>query len=432
MTDSTTTMYVPKVALLSLFGSCYIYFCFILCTPTISAWQHAHYSSRIRSSSYGTSIVALVSSSPISSSMFTHPSSSCRHRHCRDLFSQSNDDDNSPDSPIIIDGKKTAKDIRAELSEEIKCLQRDYDTTPGLAVVLVGERVDSATYVRMKKKAAAEIGIHSIDVTVDENISEEDLIAEVQKLNEDPKVHGILVQLPLPSHIDEAKVLKTIQYEKDADGFDATNIGNMWLRGGEPPLAIPCTPAGCIELLQRYNIEISGKECVVLGRSNIVGMPVAALLTSCNGTVTVCHSRTKNIPEIVGRADIVIAAIGKTEFVRGEWLKPGVVVVDVGINDKPDATKKRGYRLVGDVNYEEAIQKASAITPVPGGVGPMTIAMLMKNTVNLCRHSLGLPRLQLRDRSKDGDYKDRKLVNTTTASSTKEETKEGEEKTTCQ
>lgn len=315
-------------------------------------------------------------------------------------------------APVIIDGKKTAATIRAELSEEIKDLQCEHGTTPGLAVVLVGERVDSATYVRMKKKAAAEIGIHSIDITVDEHISEEELIKEVQKLNEDPKVHGILVQLPLPGHINEAKVLKTIQYEKDADGFDATNIGNMWLRGGEPPLALPCTPAGCIELLQRYNIEISGKECVVLGRSNIVGMPVAALLTSCNGTVTVCHSRTKNIPQIVKRADILIAAIGKTEFVRGDWLKPGVVVVDVGINDKPDATKKRGYRLVGDVNYDEAVLKASAITPVPGGVGPMTIAMLMKNTVNLCRHSLGLPRIQLRDRSHDGDYKNRKLVNT--------------------
>jgi 5,10-methylene-tetrahydrofolate dehydrogenase/methenyl tetrahydrofolate cyclohydrolase len=330
--------------------------------------------------------------------MFTNPYS-CHRCHPRAIFSQSNDDiddTSSSNVPVIIDGKKMAANIRAELSEEIKDLQRDYGTTPGLAVVLVGQRVDSATYVRMKKKAAAEIGIHSIDVSVDENISEEELIDEVQKLNNDPEVHGILVQLPLPSHINEAKVLKTIQYEKDADGFIATNIGNMWLRGGEPPLAIPCTPAGCIELLQRYNIEISGKECVVLGRSNIVGMPVAALLTSCNGTVTVCHSRTKNIPEIVGRADILIAAIGKTEFVRGDWLKPGAIVIDVGINDKPDATKKRGYRLVGDVNYEEAIQKASAITPVPGGVGPMTIAMLMKNTINLCRHSLGLPRLQLR------------------------------------
>ena len=426
MADTTTKMYVPKVALL--FGSCYFYFCCILCAPTISAFQHRDSHSRIRSSSYG-SIVALVSSSPISSAVFTHPSSSRRRRR-PGLFSQSNGS-----SPVIIDGKKTAADIRAELSEEIKSLQAEHGIMPGLAVVLVGQRVDSATYVRMKKKAAAEIGIHSIDVTVDEDISEEDLIAEIQKLNDDPEVHGILVQLPLPSHINEAKVLKTIEYEKDADGFDAINIGNMWLRGGEPPLAIPCTPAGCIELLQRYNIEISGKQCVVLGRSNIVGMPVAALLTSCNGTVTVCHSRTKNIPEIVGRADIVIAAIGKTEFVRGEWLKPGVVVIDVGINDKPDATKKRGYRLVGDVNYEEAIEKASAITPVPGGVGPMTIAMLMKNTVNLCRHSLGLPRMQLRDRTKDGDYKAHKVVNTKSSApdtTSKEETKEGEEKSTCQ
>ncbi|KAL3915397.1 MAG: hypothetical protein SGILL_005674 [Bacillariaceae sp.] len=304
----------------------------------------------------------------------------------------------TPGDPIIIDGKATAAAIRTELQMEINVLQSLHRTTPGLAVVLVGKRVDSATYVRMKKKAATEIGIHSIDVTLEENVSEDRLISEIEILNEDPTVHGILVQLPLPKHMNEALVLSKIKYEKDADGFDARNIGNLWLRGGEPPLAIPCTPAGCIELLQRYNVEISGKDCVVLGRSNIVGMPVAALLQSCDGTVTVCHSRTKNIEAIVKRADIVIAAIGKTEFVRGRWLKPGCVVIDVGINDKPDKTKKRGYRLVGDVNYEEAVQKASAITPVPGGVGPMTIAMLMKNTVNLCRHSLGLPRMRLRNK----------------------------------
>ena len=301
----------------------------------------------------------------------------------------------------IIDGKKTAATIRQELKEEIEALAKSHNgIVPGLAVVLVGNRVDSATYVRMKKKAAVEIGIHSIDVTLPITISQQDLKAEIEKLNQDPKVHGILVQLPLPDHIKESEILMAIDYTKDADGFSARNIGNMWLgRGtGDPPLAIPCTPAGCIDLLQRYEIDITGKECVVLGRSNIVGMPVAALLQSCNGTVTVCHSRTKNIPEIIGRADILIAAIGKTEYVRGEWLKPGVVIVDVGINDKPDATKKRGYRLVGDVHYEEALEKASAITPVPGGVGPMTIAMLMKNTVNLCRHSLGLPRLQLRNK----------------------------------
>lgn len=306
-------------------------------------------------------------------------------------------------APLIIDGTATAAAIKQELHDEIVFLQNEYQTVPGLAVVLVGQRVDSATYVRMKKKVATDIGIHSIDITLDETVTEDRVISEIEILNEDPNVHGILVQLPLPSHMDEAKVLSHIRYEKDADGFDPLNIGNLCLRGGAPPLAIPCTPAGCIELLQRYNIEIAGKDCVVLGRSNIVGMPVAALLQSCNGTVTVCHSRTKNIPEIVKRADIVIAAIGKAEFVRGDWLKPGCVVVDVGINDKPDATKKRGYRLVGDVHYEEAITKVSAITPVPGGVGPMTIAMLMKNTVNLCRHSLGLPRMPLRDRS-HSDY----------------------------
>jgi len=384
----------------------------------------------------------------LSQTVFTHSSSSCRHRnrnrHCRQLFSQSNEknndnannydndndnhntanksnandndndnDDNDPSPVVVIDGKQTAATIRTELATETQNLQQNHGVTPGLAVVLVGQRVDSATYVRMKKKAAAEVGIHSIDVTLESSVSEETLLAEIRKLNDDPSVHGILVQLPLPEHVDEAKVLKAIDVRKDADGFDAGNIGNLWLRGGEPPLAIACTPAGCIELLQRYQIPIAGKECVVLGRSNIVGMPVAALLQSCNGTVTVCHSRTANIPEIVGRADILIAAIGKPEFVRGEWLKPGVVVIDVGINDKPDATRKRGYRLVGDVCYEEALEKASAITPVPGGVGPMTIAMLLKNTVNLCRHSLGLPRLELRERSRGGDYPETtKLVHT--------------------
>eukprot|EP00968_Pinguiococcus_pyrenoidosus_P025194 scaffold5657_cov270-Pinguiococcus_pyrenoidosus.AAC.9 len=228
-----------------------------------------------------------------------------------------------------------------------------------------------------------------------DTVTQEELLEEVEKLNNDPQVHAILVQLPLPSQIDEAAILKKIAVEKDADGFSALNIGNLCLRGGDPPLAVPCTPAGCIELLKRYDIPISGKDCVVLGRSNIVGMPVAHLLQAENGTVTVCHSRTQNMAEKVGRADIVIAAIGKTEFVQGEWLKPGAVVIDVGINSKEDATRKRGYRLVGDCDYESCSRVASAITPVPGGVGPMTIAMLMKNTVNLARFSIGLPPLPL-------------------------------------
>ena len=298
---------------------------------------------------------------------------------------------------IIIDGKGVAATIQDELKEEVDRLQTDHSLLPGLAVLLVGERVDSATYVRMKKKTAAAIGIHSVDVNLPATVSQEDVLQEIDKLNQDPRVHGILVQLPLPEHIDEALVLKAIAVEKDADGFSALNIGNLCLRGGDPPLAVPCTPAGCIELLQRYDIEISGKDCVVLGRSNIVGMPVAALLQSCNGTVTVCHSRTQNIPEKVKQADIVVAALGKPEFVQAEWLKPGAVVIDVGINSKDDATKKRGYRLVGDVDYEACAKVASAMTPVPGGVGPMTIVMLMKNTINLARHSIGLPRMPLRN-----------------------------------
>jgi len=299
--------------------------------------------------------------------------------------------------PLIIDGKATAAAIQGELKEEVGRLEKEHGVLPGLAVLLVGERVDSATYVRMKKKTAAEIGIHSVDVNLPDTVTQGELLEEVEKLNADPKVHGILVQLPLPDHIDEATILKAIAVEKDADGFSALNIGNLCLRGGDPPLAVPCTPAGCIELLQRYDVEISGKDCVVLGRSNIVGMPVAALLQSCNGTVTVCHSRTANMEAKIKQADILVAAIGKPEFVRGEWLKPGAVVIDVGINSKPDATKKRGYRLVGDVHYEECAAVASAITPVPGGVGPMTIVMLMKNTINLARHSIGLPRMPLRN-----------------------------------
>jgi len=300
--------------------------------------------------------------------------------------------------PLIIDGKATAAVIQDELKEEVELLQKEHGILAGLAVVLVGTRVDSSTYVRMKKKVASTIGIHSVDVNLSESVSELDVLAEIEKLNNDPNVHGILVQLPLPNHINEAKVLRKIDVKKDADGFSAYNIGNLCLRGGEPPLAVPCTPAGCIELLQRYGIEINGKDCVVLGRSNIVGMPVAALLQSCNGTVTVCHSRTTNIENKVRQADIVVAAIGKAEFVKGDWLKPGAVVIDVGINSKPDDTKKRGYRLVGDVEYDECSKKASAITPVPGGVGPMTIAMLMKNTVNLARYSIGLPRMPLRNK----------------------------------
>jgi len=296
----------------------------------------------------------------------------------------------------LIDGKAIAAEVRAEVKDGAEQLVKEHNTRPGLGMILVGERKDSQTYVRNKKKAASEANFHSVDITLPDTVSQADLLAEVHKLNADSKVHGILVQLPLPSHIDEATVLKAIKVEKDADGLAALNIGNLCLKGGDPPLAIPCTPAGCIELLQRSNVSISGKNAVVLGRSNIVGMPVAALLQSMDATVTVCHSRTEHMEELVHRADIVIAAMGKPQFVRGHWLKPGCVVIDVGINAIDDPTKKLGHRLAGDVNFAEAQGIASQITPVPGGVGPMTIALLLKNTLNLARHSLGLPRVPLR------------------------------------
>mmetsp|Transcript_28303 Transcript_28303/g.68922 ORF Transcript_28303/g.68922 Transcript_28303/m.68922 type:complete len:314 (+) Transcript_28303:141-1082(+) len=289
--------------------------------------------------------------------------------------------------PVIIDGKATAKRIRGELAEAAKALKNRHEITPGLATVLVGNRTDSATYVRFKKKAAAEVGFHSIDRHLDEKISESELLKVVKELADDPKVHGILVQLPLPKHIDEARVLASIPVNKDVDGFSAENIGALVMRGGDEPLARPCTPWGCIELLKRYNIEVSGKKAVVLGRSNIVGMPVASMLQRMNATVTVCHSRTKDIKAHCLAADIIVAAIGKAEYVKGDMVKEGAVVIDVGINSKPDSTRKRGYRLVGDVDYEAVAPKASAITPVPGGVGPMTIAMLLKNTLNLSMHN---------------------------------------------
>ena len=243
---------------------------------------------------------------------------------------------------------------------------------------------------------AAEVGFHSVDREFPESVTEAELLACVETLNQDKAVHGILVQLPLPTHIDEARVLEAIEVRKDVDGFSAENIGNMCLRGGKPPLALPCTPAGCVELLQRSGVAVAGKEVVVLGRSNIVGMPVAHLLQSMDATVTVCHSRTADLASHCRRADIVVAAIGRAELVQGDWLKPGAVVIDVGINSKPAPELKKGYRLCGDVDFEPAKAVAGAITPVPGGVGPMTIAMLMKNTLNLARHAAGLPRLPLR------------------------------------
>lgn len=275
----------------------------------------------------------------------------------------------------LIDGKAIAANIRAEVKGDVQTLVK---TLPGLATVLVGERTDSATYVRMKIKACNECGMKSIHKTLPADASEEEVLTIVRELNNDESVHGILVQLPLPDHINEENVLTEISIEKDVDGFHPLNIGKLTMKGRQP-LFQPCTPRGCIELLKRCNVEISGKEVVVLGRSNIVGLPVSLLLLQENATVTIAHSKTENLPSVTRRADILIAATGRAEMVKGDWLKPGCVVIDVGINSKPDSSRKRGYRLVGDVDLEDCKKHASLITPVPGGVGPMTIAILLRN-----------------------------------------------------
>lgn len=298
---------------------------------------------------------------------------------------------NGPPVAALIDGRAIAKSIVSEVKLGTEELQRTHGVTPGLAVVLVGNRTDSAVYVRMKKRRATEVGFHNVDVQFEETVTQHELMQCIEQLNQDPLVHGILLQLPLPCHVDEAAVLRAIRVDKDADGFSALNIGNLVLRGGQSPLAMPCTPAGCMELLRRSGVQVSGKRAVVLGRSNIVGMPVAHMLQDADATVTVCHSRTQNLPELVRQADIVVAAIGRCEYVQRDWLKPGCVVIDVGMNSKPDETKKSGRKLCGDVDFDGAVTVASQITPVPGGVGPMTIAMLLKNTLNLARHSCQLP-----------------------------------------
>lgn len=291
----------------------------------------------------------------------------------------------------IIDGTAIAQSVRDEVKEKVAKRIAAGNSQPGLATVLVGARVDSAAYVGMKQKACAELGMTSYHHPVAADVTQEDLEKLIKELNADPKVNGILVQLPLPSHLDEERVLQLISIEKDVDGFSPLNIGRLAQKGREP-LFVPCTPFGCIYLLEKSGVKIEGANAVVLGRSNIVGMPAALLLIGKNATVTVCHSRTKDLPSVVCQADILIAAIGRAEMVRGDWIKPGAAIIDVGINGipmlNPDGTplisQKTGkprQKLVGDVNYEEAREVAGFITPVPGGVGPMTIAMLMANTL---------------------------------------------------
>ncbi len=280
----------------------------------------------------------------------------------------------------LIDGKLIAQKVREEVAAEVAKRTAAGKSRPGLATVLVGDRVDSAAYVASKQKACQELGMESFHHALPADASQAEVENLVRKLNADPTVSGILVQLPLPAHLNEEPVLQLVSIEKDVDGFSPLNIGRLAQKGREP-LFVPCTPNGCIYLLDQAGIKIEGANAVVLGRSNIVGMPAALLLVSRNATVTICHSRTKNLPEMVRQADILIAAIGRMEMVRGDWIKPGAAVIDVGMNEKPDVTKKKGYRLVGDVNFDEAKEVAGWITPVPGGVGPMTIAMLMKNTL---------------------------------------------------
>lgn len=282
---------------------------------------------------------------------------------------------------LVLNGKDISSKIKLELKQKVDELHLK-NINPGLGIILVGSRKDSETYVRMKKKSCVEVGIVNYDVRLDEDVSEEKVIEEINKMNENPNIYGILVQLPLPKHINEEKVISCVRLDKDVDGFHPHNIGNLALKRMKN-LMLPCTPKGCIELLDRYNIEIEGKQVVIIGRSNIVGMPLSLLFLHRNATVTICHSRTKNMKEISRTADIVVAACGRTQMITSEYLKDGCVVIDVGINSIVDESKKSGYRLVGDVDYENVKNKCSAITPVPGGVGPMTIAMLLMNTIEL-------------------------------------------------
>ena len=279
----------------------------------------------------------------------------------------------------IIDGKHVSSVIRSKIADEIAAFKTKSGIVPGLAVVIVGENPASMVYVRNKKKACEQVGINSYEIALPVDVSESELIDRIKQLNQDQSVHGILVQLPLPRHINEEKVIDTIDPSKDVDAFHPSNVGKIMIGNYT---FLPCTPAGIMDLLEYYDIEVSGKKCVVLGRSNIVGKPMAHLLLEKNGTVTVCHSRTVNLKEEAACADILVVAIGKPEFVKADMVKPGAVVIDVGINRTEEG------KLVGDVDFSEVSKVASYITPVPGGVGPMTITTLLKNTLTAAKHSI--------------------------------------------
>lgn len=287
---------------------------------------------------------------------------------------------------ILLDGKKTSADIKEEIALEVRELKNNEHKTPHLAAIIVGNNGASITYVNAKVKACERVGFESTLIRLPEDISEEDLLNEIAILNVDNDIDGFIVQLPLPKHIDEQKVIMAVDPDKDVDGFHPTNVGKMALN---LPTFISATPFGILELLDRYQVETSGKHVVILGRSHIVGSPMSILLSQKrkvgNATVTMCHSRTKNLKEITLQADIIVAAIGIPEFLKADMVKNNVTVIDVGITRLADPSKKSGFRLVGDVAFNEVAEKSEFITPVPGGVGPMTIAMLLKNTLLACK-----------------------------------------------
>jgi len=290
-------------------------------------------------------------------------------------------------TPLILDGKTLAKNTEAELSRRVaEIKQRNGDRTPILATILVGSDPASATYVRMKGNACRRVGMDSMKVEMPQQTTTDELLAKIDELNDNPDVHGILLQHPVPEQVDERRCFDRILVAKDVDGVTALGFGLMTM--GERVFG-SATPAGIIRTLDHYKVDIEGKHAVVIGRSPILGKPVAMMLLNRNATVTICHSRTKNTPEILRQADIIVAAIGRARFVKGDWIKPGATVIDVGTNVIDDATRKSGKRLVGDVDFDAAIEVAGAVTPVPGGVGPMTIAMLLANTLRAAEYAAG-------------------------------------------
>jgi methylenetetrahydrofolate dehydrogenase (NADP+)/methenyltetrahydrofolate cyclohydrolase len=297
----------------------------------------------------------------------------------------------------LIDGKSVAASVIAKVKEAAGRLQSELGVRPGLAVVLVGEDPASRVYVKNKSRTAEECGFHSEQHTLAADTAEADLLRLIERLNADPKIHGILVQLPVPKHIDESKVLLAVSADKDVDGFHPINVGRL-AAGLRDQALVPCTPAGSVILAKHaLGNDLSGLEAVVVGRSNIVGKPVSQLLLAENCTVTICHSRTRDLPAVCRRGDILVAAVGRAEMVKGDWVKPGACVIDVGINRVPGAEGKS--RIVGDLDFSAASQVAGAITPVPGGVGPMTIAMLMANTVTAAARAAGKPEIAMAIRS---------------------------------